>query len=279
MFLYELALHLGVRSTDLVAYARQLGMDVGPSSYLTPEQVQYLASAVAPPPAPPPPPSPSPEGTDGAGPVPPEPGPTQVPPGGKRFSPGVAALVIAGPVARLLAAFVFFFVGEDADATDDTGSNAALVDTTTGEAEDDDAPSGGSDIVDVDDPVGQIDDPPELGADSGIVDLERFCSAWLTEFDFGPEYGSEAERRATVDAMNAEVNAVLDEVEASTSGELARSVDGVRVALTEMIAVSESLPVDENDWTAEQEQLAMDAAMQFGRSAAILERASDRYCE
>ena len=51
MFLYELALQLGLRSTDLVERARGLGIDVGPSSYLTPEQVQRLAGG---PPGPPP---------------------------------------------------------------------------------------------------------------------------------------------------------------------------------------------------------------------------------
>lgn len=42
MFLYELALQLGVRSTDLVERARSLGMNVGPSTFLAPAQVTAL---------------------------------------------------------------------------------------------------------------------------------------------------------------------------------------------------------------------------------------------
>ncbi|MBX3314752.1 MAG: translation initiation factor IF-2 N-terminal domain-containing protein [Actinobacteria bacterium] len=45
MFLYELALHMGVRSTDLVARARELGMDVEQSSVLDQAQVAHLWSS------------------------------------------------------------------------------------------------------------------------------------------------------------------------------------------------------------------------------------------
>lgn len=55
MFLYELALEMGVRSPDLVERAAALGLaGVGPSSELTAVQVASLRSGV---PAPPPPPS------------------------------------------------------------------------------------------------------------------------------------------------------------------------------------------------------------------------------
>ena len=55
MYLYELALELGQRSTDLADRAAQLGfVGLGPSSVLTPEQVAALRGAV---PATPPPPT------------------------------------------------------------------------------------------------------------------------------------------------------------------------------------------------------------------------------
>lgn len=82
MFLYELALQLGARSTDLVERARSMGMDVGPSSFLTPEQVSALRHGVAPPgvsaPTAPPPP---------AGP----PAPVGAPPSPTLPMPGAAA--------------------------------------------------------------------------------------------------------------------------------------------------------------------------------------------
>ena len=47
MLLYELALELGLRSTDVVARAQALGMtQVGPSSKLTPEEVARLREAI-----------------------------------------------------------------------------------------------------------------------------------------------------------------------------------------------------------------------------------------
>ena len=123
---YELALELGLRSTDLVARAHELGMDgVGPSSNLTPEDVARLRAAIRGVPEPPLV-APGEPGSFGAGrgyqaPVgpgrPAPPGMAPVPGSDVISEPMSAAskAVIGGVVALVVALFAYMAVNTGSD--------------------------------------------------------------------------------------------------------------------------------------------------------------------
>lgn len=140
MFLYELALQLGERSTDLAERARALGVDgAGPSTLLTADQVAALRPGGAVPPPPPggavdgtlPPPPGAPGAVGGpalawaSGGSPATPGPTPGPgaPAGrdKVLSPAMVALYLVVPLS-LVAVLGFVFLGRTNDQRDNDPS-------------------------------------------------------------------------------------------------------------------------------------------------------------
>jgi hypothetical protein len=98
VYLYELALELGERSSDLADRARALGFDVGAGSTLTPEQVTALAPHRFGAPPPPPPPGATAFATGPAA------GPLEMAPAGPSIAPpvgptvGVPGSSFGGPV-------------------------------------------------------------------------------------------------------------------------------------------------------------------------------------
>lgn len=115
MFLYELALQLGERSTDLAERARGIGVDgAGPTTFLTADQVAALRPQGAVP-LPPPPPPPPPPGAGAGGAAHPTPASPRAPIGpprrrGTRVSPALVALYLVIPLA-VVAVVGFVLVG------------------------------------------------------------------------------------------------------------------------------------------------------------------------
>ncbi len=164
LFLYELALHIGVRSTDLVQRAHELGMSVEPGTYLTSEQVDRLAPGAF---APPPPPHPP--GHPGAQPPAPAPSPPAAtsgtaPAGASGRSPqsgrvGVLVAIIG------LAALSIVLVGVTA-GRDDPGEEATTTSTTVGFAVDRNQ-------------VERISPPTTITSiHEDVIDVDAFCDAW-----------------------------------------------------------------------------------------------------
>lgn len=119
MFLYELALELGVRSTELIERAHTLGISVDPTAKLTAEQVEQLRSAygkgraqLAQSPVL------DPSAGSGAG-------------GGPMGVPAVAALVLAGLVVALVLGYMVTNSGSDTVNLSAEDAAAAADDETT----------------------------------------------------------------------------------------------------------------------------------------------------
>jgi hypothetical protein len=265
MFLYELALDLDVRSTDLVDQARSLGMDVGPSTFLTPEQVQHLRSGVSPsvtaapplaagdlldhgrgaPPPPPPPPSASPS----PGPsMPPPPGPPGGPAraatpspagphapapnsGEKQLPPSMVALYFAVPVLLLLGIFAYV------SSKDDGGSGSS------------DASSGPAGIFGPDDGATPVADPAE------VADVEMFCGAWA-DLDGRPDSAAPstfAERREVALELYPDLMLDLTFMGEAGTGFLRDTALDARDSLRDRVLLHKELPADEASLTADQQ--------------------------
>lgn len=119
MFLYELAIDLGIRSPDLVARAIELGLTgIGPSSHLSPEQVQLLRASygkggpVAPPPLTMGGPAGGPAGSSGG-------------PGGGLSPVAIAAIVV---VALLVVGLFTFMLTHKSDNTTAVASDSSVPD-------------------------------------------------------------------------------------------------------------------------------------------------------
>lgn len=249
MFLYELALQLDVRSSDLVDQARALGIDAGPSTFLTPEQVQQLrtgvspsASAVAPPlaaagllradqGAPPPPPPPPPGAPSG-----PPTGPPMGPPAGpatggdKQLSPAMVVLYFAVPIVLLLGVFAFLSKGED-----DGGSEVPTA-------------SGPLGIFGPDDGMTPVGDAAE------VTDPGMFCDGWssIAAMENSAAPSTYAESRAATLEVYPDLALALMIMSRSSDGAVSETANDLREHLSAAVRLHKELPDDETDLTSAQ---------------------------
>lgn len=307
MFLYELALQLGVRSTDLVDRARDLGLDVGPSSFLGPEQVQRLTAAAAPPPPtgapvtpappsaiPPPPPGPPPAGSPSMGSPPPPPPPPGAPGAGgslgaptpsmwsttPRPGPTVAPPVLTGGdkklspgfVALYLLAPVVLLLGALVLFSGGEGEKYEQIDTSRSNVP---SPQDAEDLIES---IGD-DEPFEVNAVGDITDLDRFCAAWTKRRPPAPDVDSPwSEFLPAVIEWLPLLIEDFDEIAASSNGELREDARAEAAGAQDLLDFYEALPLDTTALTAEQEDelAAIEASLKSNEN--LFDIRGEQYC-
>lgn len=235
MFLYELALQMGIRSADLVAHARSLGMDVEQGSYLDQAQVAHLWSAFqqqTPPEVPqflPPTPPPPPPGAQGLTPgTPPHAWGAPADPsasadaGGDETRPVVVAAAIVALV--VLAGVLVFLSG----GSDEQPAKLAASGTSAAEP----APRSTTTItIPPDEPM--TDPPVDASVDELIAmvrDRHRFCSGARGIFEmedalYQPFVDGDLDAVASAVRANRESwDTAVEDLELGTSGLLQNDV-------------------------------------------------------